>query len=58
MGIVPPESIHKKFEPSERRLTTANPYDVQFEVAGAAAMWTWPDTGPEKFSERVVVEGG
>jgi hypothetical protein len=45
MGIVPRESIHKKFKLSERRSTMANPYEVQFEVEGAAAMFARPDTG-------------
>lgn len=35
----------------------ANPYEVQFGVEGAAAMWTRPDTDLfEKFLERMVGE--
>ena len=44
MGIVPPESIHKKFKLSERRLTMSNPYDVQFEAEGVAAMFAKSNT--------------
>ena len=50
MGIVPQESIHRKFKPSARRLTMADPYEVQFEVAGPAAMFTRPDTGSTPIS--------